>query len=39
MQEAIKLLNSDKEVKAIFVNIFGGILKCDVLTESILKAA
>ena len=39
MVEAIKLLNSDDEVKAIFVNIFGGILRCDVLTESILNAA
>jgi succinyl-CoA synthetase beta subunit len=39
MVEAIKLLNSDDEVKAIFVNIFGGILRCDVLTESILSAA
>lgn len=39
MTEAIKLLNSDEEVKAIFVNIFGGILKCDVLTKSILQAA
>ena len=32
MTEAIKILNNDNEVKAIFVNIFGGILKCDVLT-------
>jgi len=32
MTEAIKLLNNDEEVEAIFVNIFGGILKCDVLT-------
>ena len=39
MVEAIKLLNSDEEVKAIFVNIFGGILRCDVLTQSILDAA
>ena len=39
MNEAIKLLNNDTEVKAIFVNIFGGILKCDVLTQSILNAA
>ena len=39
MTEAIKLLNSDNDVKAIFVNIFGGILKCDVLTNSILTAA
>lgn len=39
MTEAIKLLNNDEEVEAIFVNIFGGILKCDVLTQSILNAA
>lgn len=39
MTEAIKILNSDEEVKAIFVNIFGGILQCDVLTQSILNAA
>lgn len=39
MTEAVKLLNNDDEVKAIFVNIFGGILKCDVLTQSILDAA
>lgn len=32
MVEAMKLLNDDESVKAIFVNIFGGILKCDVLT-------
>jgi len=32
MTEAIKMLNDDPEVKGIFVNIFGGILKCDVLT-------
>lgn len=39
MKEAVKLLNNDDEVKAVFVNIFGGILRCDVLTESIINAA
>ena len=39
MKEAMKLLNGDDEVKAIFVNIFGGILRCDVLTQSIIDAA
>ena len=39
MVEAMKLLNEDEEVKAVFINIFGGILRCDVLTESILAAA
>ena len=36
--EALKLLNNDQEVKAIFVNIFGGILRCDNLAASIIKA-
>ena len=36
--EALKLLNDDPEVKAIFVNIFGGILRCDNLAASIIKA-
>jgi succinyl-CoA synthetase beta subunit len=39
MVEAIKLLNNDPEVDAIFINIFGGILKCDNLANSIIKAA
>lgn len=34
----MKILNDDTEVKAIFVNIFGGILRCDNLAASILKA-
>lgn len=38
LTEALKLLNNDDEVKAIFVNIFGGILRCDKLAESIIKA-
>lgn len=38
LTEALKLLNNDKRVKAIFVNIFGGILKCDSLAASIIKA-
>lgn len=38
LKEALKLLENDKEVKAIFVNIFGGILRCDNLAASIIKA-
>jgi len=38
LEMALKLLNDDKDVKAIFINIFGGILRCDNLTQSILKA-
>jgi succinyl-CoA synthetase beta subunit len=37
LAEALKLLNDDEEVKAIFVNIFGGILRCDKLAESIIE--
>jgi succinyl-CoA synthetase beta subunit len=39
MVEAIKLLNNDPEVDSIFINIFGGILKCDNLAQSIITAA
>ena len=38
LTEALKLLNEDEDVKAIFVNIFGGILRCDALAGSIIKA-
>ncbi len=36
--EAFKILCSDKNVKAILVNIFGGIMKCDVIATGILTA-
>ena len=39
MVEAIKLLNNDPEVESIFINIFGGILRCDNLASSIIQAA
>lgn len=39
MVEAIKLLNNDPEVASIFINIFGGIIRCDNLAGSIIKAA
>jgi succinyl-CoA synthetase beta subunit len=39
MVAAIKLLNSDPEVASIFINIFGGILKCDHLANSVIQAA
>lgn len=35
---ALKMLNEDPEVNAIFINIFGGILRCDNLASSIIKA-
>jgi succinyl-CoA synthetase beta subunit len=37
--EAFKLLSSDKKVEAILVNIFGGIMKCDVIAQGIINAA
>jgi len=36
--EAFKLILSDENVKGIFVNIFGGIMKCDVIAEGIVAA-
>jgi succinyl-CoA synthetase beta subunit len=36
--EAFKLLLSDSNVKAILVNIFGGIVRCDLIAEGIIKA-
>ena len=35
---AYKLLASDENVKAILINIFGGIMRCDVIAEGIVKA-
>ena len=36
--KAFNILMSEEKVKAILVNIFGGILKCDVLAEGIVSA-
>ena len=37
--EAFKILTADPKVKAILVNIFGGIMKCDVIAAGIVNAA
>jgi succinyl-CoA synthetase beta subunit len=37
--EAFKIILSDKNVKGIFVNIFGGIMKCDIIAEGVIQAA
>jgi succinyl-CoA synthetase beta subunit len=37
--EAFKILIADKKVKAILVNIFGGIMKCDIIAQGIVNAA
>lgn len=36
--EAFKLILSNDQVKGIFVNIFGGIMKCDIIAEGIVAA-
>ncbi len=35
---AFKIITSDPEVKAIFVNIFGGIMKCDTIATGVITA-
>ena len=35
---AFKIITSDKNVKGILVNIFGGIMKCDVIAEGVIAA-
>lgn len=37
--EAFKILLSDPKVRAILVNIFGGIMKCDVIATGVVEAA
>lgn len=37
--EAFKIILSDSKVKGIFVNIFGGIMKCDVIADGVIEAA
>ncbi|MCO6414242.1 MAG: ADP-forming succinate--CoA ligase subunit beta [Thiogranum sp.] len=36
--EAFKLILSDSKVKAILVNIFGGIVRCDLIAEGVIQA-
>jgi succinyl-CoA synthetase beta subunit len=38
IREAFKLILADTSVRAVLVNIFGGILKCDVLAKGIVEA-
>ncbi len=37
--EAFKIILSDPQVKGIFVNIFGGIMKCNIIAEGVVTAA
>ena len=36
---AFKIILSDKNVKGILINIFGGIMRCDVLAQGVVDAA
>tara|TARA_Y100001970_G_C14213483_1_gene848300 strand:+ start:866 stop:2023 length:1158 start_codon:yes stop_codon:yes gene_type:complete len=36
---AFKIITSDNKVKGILINIFGGIMRCDVLAEGVIEAA
>jgi succinyl-CoA synthetase beta subunit len=38
IRNAFKILMSDKNVRAVFINIFGGILRCDILAEGVINA-
>jgi succinyl-CoA synthetase beta subunit len=38
IRNAFKILMSDTHVKAVLINIFGGILRCDVLAEGVIAA-
>lgn len=39
VQAAFELITSDPEVNCIFVNIFGGIMRCDVIAAGVIAAA
>src|SRR6478609_1667608 len=38
IKNAFRILMSDKSVKAVLINIFGGILRCDILAEGVIAA-
>lgn len=38
VKEAFRIILADKNVKAVLVNIFGGIMKCDIIAEALLAA-
>ncbi|MBI2837299.1 MAG: ADP-forming succinate--CoA ligase subunit beta [Acidobacteria bacterium] len=39
VKNAFRILLSDKNVKAVLINIFGGIMRCDIVAQGIVKAA
>lgn len=38
VKQAISIINEDQDVKSILINIFGGIVRCDIVAEGIIKA-
>ena len=38
VKEAFKIIISDKKVKGILINIFGGIMRCDIIAEGVISA-
>ena len=38
IEHAFRILSSDRRVKAVFINVFGGILRCDRLAEGVINA-
>jgi succinyl-CoA synthetase beta subunit len=38
IENAFRILSSDARVKAVFINVFGGILRCDRLAEGVIAA-
>lgn len=38
VKKAFELLLTEKSVRAIYVNVFGGIMRCDMIAEGIIKA-
>jgi succinyl-CoA synthetase beta subunit len=39
IENAFRILISDSSVKVVLINIFGGILRCDLLAQGVVKAA
>ena len=39
VKKAFEILVSDPKVKSIFINIFGGIMRCDYIAEGVINAA
>jgi len=37
--EAFKIILQDPDVKGVFVNIFGGIMRCDIIAQGLIEAA